>query len=100
MNTNPNTGRCSMLAVVGGYLLYLAYELGRDMANGVPTTMAPALTIIVIVLFGLIGLGLLFFAFRLWKQGKLEDEKNRVLVDEEQPDDPKPPEDDTDISAS
>ena len=64
---NPNTGRSSIFAVVGGYLIYMAYEILRDMINDVPTTMSRFLRILVIVLFTGMGITLLFFAWKFWK---------------------------------
>ena len=64
---NPNTGRSSIFAVVGGYLIYMAYEILRDMINDVPTTMSRFLRILVIILFTGLGITLLFFAWKFWK---------------------------------
>ena len=36
---NPNMGRSSIFAVVGAYLIYLAYGMLKDMIDKVPTTM-------------------------------------------------------------
>ena len=66
----PSTNRSLLLGVVGGYLIYLAYELLQGMINHTATTMPDWLTILVIVLFTLIGLGLLFFAWKVWKRGR------------------------------
>lgn len=65
---NPNTGRSSIFAVVGGYLIYMAYEILRDMINQVPTTMPKFLLILVITLFTGMGITLLIFA---WKFSKI-----------------------------
>ena len=79
---NPNTGRSSIFAVVGGYLIYMAYEILRDMINDVPTTMSRFLRILVIVLFTGIGITLLFFAWRFWKKGREDQDKNPVDLEE------------------
>ena len=71
------------MAVAGGYLIYLAYELIRDLVNHVPTSMAPALTVIIGVLFAGIGLGLIVFAWKLWKKGREGNEADRVEITEE-----------------
>ena len=75
---NPNTGRSSIFAVVGGYLIYMAYEILRDMINQVPTTMPKFLLILVIILFTGMGITLLFFAWRFWKKGREDQDQNPV----------------------
>lgn len=81
---NPNTGRSSILAVAGGYLVYLAYELLKSLMGNEPTTMPRALQIIVVVLFTGIGIVLLVFAWKLWKKGREDQDENPVnLTDQE-----------------
>ena len=75
---NPNMGRSSIFAVVGAYLIYMAYEMLRDLINQVPTTMPRFLLILVIVLFTGIGITLLVFAWKVWKQGRIDQDKNPV----------------------
>ena len=82
--TNPNMGRCSIFSVVGGYLIYLAYELARDMINGVPSQMPRALTIIVVILFAGIGVTLIVFAWKFWKEGREGKPEDRVEIPEEE----------------
>lgn len=81
---NPNTGRSSIFAVVGGYLIYMAYEILRDMINDVPTTMSRFLRILVIILFTGLGITLLFFAWRFWKKGREDQDKNPVDLEEQE----------------
>ena len=81
---NPNTGRSSIFAVVGAYLIYMAYEMLRDMINDVPTAMPRFLLILVIVLFTGIGITLLFFAWRFWKKGREDQDKNPVDLEEQE----------------
>ena len=81
---NPNTGRSSIFAVVGGYLIYMAYEILRDMINDVPTTMSRFLRILVIVLFTGMGITLLVFAWRFWKKGREDQDKNPVDLEEQE----------------
>ena len=81
---NPNAGRSSIFAVVGGYLIYMAYEILRDMINDVPTTMSRFLRILVIVLFTGIGITLLFFAWRFWKKGREDQDQNPVDLEEQE----------------
>ena len=69
--------RSYLYGVVGGYLLYLAYELfaARQDTN---TTMAPAVRWLFVGLFVAAGIFLLIWATRLWleaRKGQEEEEK-------------------------
>ena len=75
---NPNTGRSSIFAIVGAYLIYMAYEILKGMMDQVPTTMPRAVQIIVIVLFTGIGITLLVFAWKVWTKGREDQDKNPV----------------------
>ena len=67
--------RSYLMGIVGGYLIYIAYELFAN-RNDQNTTMSPAVRIAFIVFFILVGIGLLVFAFRLWfAANKAEKEK-------------------------
>ena len=68
--------RSYLLGVVGGYLLYLAYQLFRDRGME-DTTMTPAVRILFIVLFALTGIGLMVFAFRLWKTADRQEKETK-----------------------
>ena len=80
---NPNTGRSSIFAIVGGYLIYMAYEILKNMIDQVPTTMPPAIQITVIVLFTGIGVALLVFAWKIWKKGREDQDKTPVELEEQ-----------------
>ena len=58
--------RAGLMAIAGLYMFYIAYQLiqGR---NDPDTTMTPALFVIFIILFIAAGLGVLFYAWRIWK---------------------------------
>ena len=81
---NPNSNRSMLMGVVGGYLIYLAYELARDLINGVPSQMPKALTVIIVILFAGIGVVLLVYAWKLWKKGREGREEDRVEIREEE----------------
>ena len=78
---NPNAGRASIFAVAGGYLIYLAYEMLQNLLNDVPTTMPQALLILFIGLFTVIGIGLLVLAWKVWRQGRLDPDRNPVELE-------------------
>ena len=75
---NPNTGRSSIFAIVGAYLIYMAYEILKGMIDQVPTTMPRFVQILVIVLFTGIGIMLLVLAWKTWKKGREDQDKNPV----------------------
>ena len=70
-----------LFAVVGGYLLYLAYDLLKNLIDHVPTTMPMWLQILVIVLFAGIGLTLLVYAWIFWKRSRQDQDQNPVSID-------------------
>ena len=79
----PSAGRASIFAVVGGYLLYMAYELLQNLINNVATTMPRFLQILFIVLFAVIGAGLLVYAWRIWRKGREDQDQNPVSLEEQ-----------------
>ncbi len=81
---NPNAGRSSIFAVVGAYLIYLAYGMLKDMINHVPTTMPQFLLILAIVLFTGIGITLLIYAWKLWKKGKEDQDQNPLDLEDQE----------------
>lgn len=78
---NGNRNRSMLMGVVGGYLLYLSYELLKGLIDNVPTDMPRAVSIISIAFFTIAGIGLLVFAWKLWK--KPADEQPVVIGEEE-----------------
>ena len=84
---NPNNNRSMLYGVVGGYLLYLAYELVKNLIDDVSTTMPQWLQILAAVFFAAMGVLLLVFAVKIWKKGRQEPEEGRVEIgDEDVPD--------------
>ena len=79
---NPNTGRSSIFAIVGAYLIYLAYGMLKDLIDKVPTTMPQFLQILFIILFTGIGIALLLFAWKVWKKGREDQDQNPVDLED------------------
>ncbi len=77
-----STNRSLLYGLVGGYLLYLAYELLQNRIKNVPSTMAPWLAIVFIILFTGIGITLLVYAWKIWKQGREDQDQNPVDLTE------------------
>jgi len=76
---NSSSGRASLMALVGVYLLYTAWEMYGGMKT---STMAPGLSIFFIIFFALAGLGVLWFAWRIWKRGKeSKDQEEKKQTD-------------------
>ena len=70
-----NRNRAMLLAVVGVYVIYLAYEIMRDGLAG-KTTMAMWLCVLCTVLLGGAGAGVLILAWKVYKtKDPDEDEK-------------------------
>ena len=59
----------TMLGVIGGYLVYLAYQMIRDTSSGV-SSMDMTTTVVLAGLMALAGLGVMAFALRLWRKSE------------------------------
>ena len=79
-----STNRSLLYALVGGYLLYTAYELLRNRINNVPTTMALWLAIVFIVLFTGVGITLLVYAWKIWKKGREDQDQAPVELEQQE----------------
>ena len=64
----------SLLALVGGYLIYLAYEMFTGMRDG-SSDMNPVLNIVFIVFFVLAGIAVLVYAAVEWKNRNKKKEE-------------------------
>ena len=59
----------TMIAVIGGYLVYLAYQMVRDTLSGA-STMSMTTTVILAGVMALCGLAVMAYGFRLWRKGE------------------------------
>lgn len=72
------------MAIAGGYIIYLAYELLKNLLDNVPTTMPRAVQILAIILFAGAGCALLVFAWKLWKKGREDQDQNLVDLESQE----------------
>ena len=61
-----NRNRATLLAVAGGYVLYLAYEMVRDQLNG-SSSMALWVCILATAFFGIAGIAVLIYAWKVFR---------------------------------
>lgn len=69
--------RASLFAVVAAYLLYMAWEVLRDTANGV-STMSVEGSVACAAFLALGGLGTLAWTIRLWRRAKERKESEET----------------------
>ena len=77
-NNNVHAG---ILAAAGGYLLYLAWQQLEQYLNST-SELAPAVSILIIIVFTLGGLGTLYYAWTVYRQGKKTDDENEGETDQ------------------
>lgn len=65
----------ALLALVGGYILYIAYQLFSNM-NSETETMPIAVSIAFIVVFCLAGIGVLAYALKTYLKKEKDDDGN------------------------
>lgn len=66
--------RASMFAVISVYLLYLAYEVLRDTANGV-SRMSVTASVACAAFLALGGLGTMAWTIRLWRRARQKQQE-------------------------
>lgn len=64
-----NSAQATMMAVIGGYLVYLAYEMVRDTISGV-SSMSMTTTVILAGIMALCGLIVLAYGIRSWRKAE------------------------------
>ena len=69
--------RSSLFAVISGYLLYMAWEVLRDTANGV-SSMSVEASVACAAFLALGGLGTLAWTIRLWRRAKERKESEET----------------------
>lgn len=77
---NHNT-HSALLALVGGYMLYIAYELISRMRSG-SDEMSPAAAILFGALFAAAGVAVILYAWKVWKNGKTREKQSNAPSNE------------------
>ena len=70
-----NRNRAMLLAVAGGYVIYLAYEIMHNGLQGTETTMPIWTCILFTVLLGGAGIAVLFLAWKVYRIKDPEEEE-------------------------
>jgi uncharacterized membrane protein YebE (DUF533 family) len=77
-----NNTHVTMLVIVGGYILYMAYKMVSNTLSG-SSNMSLTTTVILAVVLGLVGLGVLGYAGYVFyvsrKQSELSDEEAAAI---------------------
>lgn len=63
-----NSAHATMIAVIGGYLIYLAYQMVRDTLSGA-SSMSMTTTVILAGIMALCGLGVIAYGIWVWRRG-------------------------------
>ena len=77
---NGAKNRSYLMGVVGGYLLYLAYQMFEERNS--ESSMSMAVRILFMVFFIIAGIGLMVYAWRIWK---IADKAERAKKEEPVP---------------
>lgn len=61
-----NSTHVTLLAVIGGYLIYLAYEMVRDTLSGA-SSMPLTMTLVLAGIMAVCGLAVIGYGIRMWR---------------------------------
>lgn len=70
-----NSNRSTLLVVVGGYLMYMAYQMVTDTLSGA-SAMSLTATVILAGIMGLGGLGTIVYGVLVWRAASRAGEKS------------------------
>ena len=79
---NGEKTRSCLMGIVGGYLIYTAWQLYQG-RNDPDTTMTIGIMILFMALFVIAGIALMVYAVLLWKKGMTEDKEEKRAKEEE-----------------
>lgn len=66
-----------LLALVGGYILYIAWHLLENLLAGTED-IQPVAAVAAIVVFALGGAGVLLYAWKIWQSAKDKDDETNL----------------------
>lgn len=75
MKKDNYQAHATMLALVGGYMFYIAWQIYGSMKSGA-SSMAPGIAIALAVVFVLAGFGVLYYAWSVFRSGKNSNDGN------------------------
>ena len=78
---NGEKTRSCLMGIVGGYLIYTAWQLYQG-RNDPETTMTIGIMILFMALFIAAGVALMAYAVVLWKKGIAEEKEGKKAGDE------------------
>ena len=73
--------RSGLLALAGGYVLYLAWEMFADLRDG-KTDMGPGMAYAFIALFAVAGIAVITYAARIWYRSRKAGENDEPERDD------------------
>ncbi len=79
---NGEKTRSCLMGIVGGYLIYTAWQLYQGRTDP-DTTMTIGMMILFMALFVVAGIALMVYAVILWKKGMTEDKEGKKTEEEE-----------------
>jgi len=79
-----NSTHATLLAVIGGYLIYMAYEMVQNTLTG-KSTMSMTTTVIAALIMALAGLGTIAYGVYTWRAGSKQQEAPSEDVQEDNP---------------
>lgn len=77
-----NSTHATLLAVVGSYLIYMAYSMVKNTLTGA-STMSMTATVILAAVMGLIGLAVIGYAGWMWWAGYKASKEKKGETEEE-----------------
>lgn len=75
----------TLLVAVGGYILYLAYQILQKFIEGAQE-MPDFLYVIVIVFLALGGIGTIYYAWVVYRKSRKDEQDGAAVKDKDQPD--------------
>ena len=78
-----NSSRSVLQGLAGAYLLYLAYQLVKNLTGSVETSMPRWVAILAAAAFAGIGVTFLISAWKIWKKSRADQDEHPVELEKE-----------------